>query len=89
MWEKTHDDDRGIWNEYRNVLTGEKSIKEHKPKVVWRSCKSFSDHNFEITGNREWTCTKCQFIFTPIIGIHKLEDGKVIETPPPTRGRAI
>lgn len=83
MWEKTHDDDRGIWNEYRNVLTGERSIKEHKPKVVWRSCKSFSDHNFEITGNREWTCTKCQFIFTPIIGIHKLEDGKVIETSPP------
>jgi hypothetical protein len=83
MWEKTHEDDRGVWNNYRNVLTGENSIKEHKPKVVWRSCKNFKDHYFEQTGNREWTCTKCQFIFLPIIGIHKLEDGKVIETPPP------
>jgi len=83
MWEKTHDDDRGIWNEYRNVLTGERSIKEHKPKVVWKSCKSFKDHDFEWTGNRELTCKHCNFIFLPIIGIHSLVNGKIVEKAPP------
>lgn len=83
MWEKTHEDERGIWNEYKNNLTGERSIRDHKLKVVWKSCKTFAEHNFEVTGNREWKCSKCQFVFTPVIGIHKLENGKVIEKLPP------
>lgn len=85
MWEKANKDEKGVWNEYVNTLTGESSIKEHKPKVVWKSCKKFEDHNFEVTGNREWTCTKCNFKFIPIIGIHKLENGKIIETLPPLK----
>lgn len=85
MWEKVNKDEKGVWNEYRNVLTGERSIKEHKPKVVWQSCKKFKDHNFIVTGNREWSCTKCDFKFTPIIGIHSLKNGKIIETPPPLK----
>ena len=80
MWEQKGAD-KGIWTELVNTKTGESSIKEHKPKVVWKSCK-WEDHEFEITGNREWTCKKCQFVFIPIIGIHSLEDGKIIETPP-------
>lgn len=83
MWEKVNEDERGIWNEYKNDVTGERSIKEHKLRVVWKSCKKFSDHDFEVTGNREWKCSKCQFIFTPIIGIHSLKDGKITETLPP------
>jgi hypothetical protein len=85
MWEKVNKDEKGVWNEYVNTLTGESSIKEHKPKVVWKSCKKFEAHNFEVTGNREWTCTKCNFKFIPIIGIHKLENGKIIETLPPLK----
>lgn len=85
MWEKVNQDERGIWNEYHNVLTGESSIKEHKPKVVWRSCQKFSDHNFETISSREWVCSKCQFVFIPIIGIHSLKNGKVIETTPPKK----
>lgn len=82
MWEQKGKD-KGIWTELVNSETGESSIKEHTAKVVWKSCKSFKDHDFKWTGNRELTCTKCRYIFIPIIGIHKLVDGKIIETPPP------
>ena len=83
MWERINEDERGIWNEYKNDVTGERSIKEHKLRVVWRSCKNFKEHDFKVTGNREWTCSKCSFVFIPIIGIHSLKDGKVIEKLPP------
>jgi hypothetical protein len=81
MWEQKGDD-KGIWTEYVNSETGESSIKEHKPKVIWKSCKSFDLHDFKWTGNRELTCSKCGFIFMPIIGIHTVKDGKIIENSP-------
>lgn len=51
----------GIWKERVDDVTGESSIKEHKPKVVWKSCKQ-GDHSFRILGNRELECTKCNII---------------------------
>ena len=60
-WEKTHKDERGIWNEYKNESTGEVSIQEHKPKVVWKSCKQ-NEHQYEILGGRELKCKKCGYI---------------------------
>jgi hypothetical protein len=80
MWEQKGED-KGIWTERVNTQTGESSIKEHKPKVVWTSCK-WDDHNFQWTGNRELTCSKCGFIFNPIIGYHTVKDGKIIEKLP-------
>jgi gas vesicle protein len=72
---------KGLWNVYENER-GESSLRLHKPKLVWKSCK-FIDHEFEVTGNREWSCTKCNFKFIPIIGMHQLIDGKIVETTPP------
>lgn len=84
MWEKKGED-KGIWTEYVDSVTGRSSLKEHKPKVVWQSCKKFSDHDFEVTGNREWACKHCNFVFLPIIGIHSLKEGKIVETAPPPK----
>ena len=83
MWGQKGED-KGLWTERVNTATGESSIKLHKPKVVWRSCKNFGEHFFEATANREWTCKHCQFIFTPIVGIHSLVDGKIVEKAPPS-----
>ncbi|MCH9739502.1 MAG: hypothetical protein K0U38_01485 [Epsilonproteobacteria bacterium] len=49
---------KGIWKERINETTGESSIKEHTPKVVWKSCKAGS-HSYKLSGNREITCDKC------------------------------
>jgi len=38
MWEQAGED-QGRWTEYVNSETGESSIKTHKLKVVWKSCK--------------------------------------------------
>lgn len=76
-WEKTHEEDRGRWNEYKNSETGESSIKEHQLKVVWKGCKG-GNHLFEISGNREATCTKCGYIKEFILGLEKLVDGKFV-----------
>jgi hypothetical protein len=70
-------DDKGRWTEYVNTETGESSIKEHKLKVVWRSCKP-DKHYFELTGNREATCSKCGFVRNFVLGLEKLEDGKIV-----------
>lgn len=77
-WEKTHENDRGRWNELKNTDTGESSIKEHKLKVVWKGCKG-GNHFFELSENREVTCNKCGFIRNFVLGIEKLEKGKLIE----------
>ena len=78
MW-KQKGENKGRWTEYVNQQTGESSIRHHKPKVVWKSCKSFDKHYFEWTGNRELTCKHCQFIFHPVIGMQTVKDGKVID----------
>jgi len=74
MWEQTGED-KGIWTEYEDKETGKKSLQLHTLKTVWKSCK-LQDCVFEITGNREATCTKCGRIrlFTP--GHETFKDGK-------------
>jgi len=62
MWTQKGED-KGIWTERVNEITGQSSLREHKPKVVWKSCKK-DNHSFSITGNRELTCTKCDIIRT-------------------------
>lgn len=84
--ENASEETKGLWNVYVNNK-GESSLKLHKPKLVWKSCK-FIDHEFTVTGNREWTCSKCDFKFIPIIGIHSLKDGKIVEIPPPPDTKA-
>jgi hypothetical protein len=81
-WEQKGEN-KGIWTELVNTVTGESSIKEHQTRVVWKSCK-FPDHEFEVTGNREYSCKKCNYKFIPIIGIHSLVDGKIVEKTPPS-----
>jgi hypothetical protein len=76
-WDKKNEDDRGRWNEYVNSETGESSIKEHKLKVVWRGCKG-GNHVYELTGNRECTCTKCGFIKEFILGQEIFKDGQIV-----------
>jgi hypothetical protein len=73
---------KGLWNVYEDD-EGQTTLKLHKPKLVWKSCQSFADHDFEWTGNRELTCKHCNFIFLPIIGIHSLVNGKIVEKAPP------
>lgn len=70
-------EDNGLWTEHINTTTGESSIKEHKPKEVWRSCKP-NEHYFELSGNREATCRKCKMVKPFVLGIEKLEDGKIV-----------
>ena len=76
MWEQ-HGEDRGRWTEYIDTQTGESSIKEHKLKVVWKSCKP-DKHSFELSGNREVTCKKCGYMREFVLGLEKLQDGKIV-----------
>jgi len=76
MW-KQKGEDKGLWTEYINETTGESSIKEHKARVVWKSCK-WNDHDFKWTGTRELTCQKCQFIYKPLIGMETVVDGRIV-----------
>ncbi len=66
---------KGIWNVYE--VDGVSSLKEHKLKTVWESCKP-DDHYFEITNSprREATCIHCKMIRNFILGIDVLTDGK-------------
>ena len=78
MGEKKNEDDRGLWNEYVNDQTGESSIKEHKLKKVWTSCKE-KEHEFELTADREVTCNKCGYVKNFIVGFEKFENGKIVK----------
>jgi hypothetical protein len=81
MWEQVGEN-QGRWTEFKDSETGESSIKEYKLKVVWRSCKP-DDHVFELSGNREVTCTKCKMIKPFVLGQEVLKDGKLIPLPKP------
>ena len=74
MWKKTHKDERGVWNDYVNEETGEHSLKEHKPKIVWKGCEQ-GKHEFEING-RELRCVKCGFTTSFVLG----RDNKWLKT---------
>lgn len=76
MWVQ-QTEDKGLWNEYINDVTGESSIKEHKPKIIWKGCKP-EDHYWEMTGNREITCKHCHQKSTFIVGLQKIVDGEII-----------
>jgi len=77
MWKKVNKEDKGRWNEFVNTQTGESSIKEHVLRTVWKGC-SKGEHDFELTGNREVTCTKCGYGRDFILGIEMFKDGKVV-----------
>ena len=57
MSEKT----QGLWNEVIDEVTGKSSLQEHKPKVIWKSCKE-GEHVMKIDGNRELKCKNCGII---------------------------
>jgi len=76
MWEQKNKEDKGRWNELVNTETGESSIKEHKLKVVWKSCEK-DKHKWMLTGNRELTCDRCQMVRPFVLGIEKFEDGEL------------
>jgi len=76
MWEQVSED-KGIWTEYEYKETGKKSLQLHELKTVWKSCKP-QDHYFEITGNREATCTKCHMVRSFVAGKEIFKDGKFL-----------
>lgn len=66
-WVLKDDSETGIWSNYKNEETGEETIKLHTPKVVWESCKQ-GQHSYQITGNREMKCSKCNFVVSFVPG---------------------
>jgi hypothetical protein len=76
MWEQVGED-KGRWTEYVDSQTGQSSIKEHKLKLVWKSCKP-DGHYYELTANREVTCKKCGAIKPFVLGQVTLLKGKLI-----------
>lgn len=68
----------GIWEKYKDPLTGKDSIENHTLKTlnVWCAPK---DHVFEYVegGAREIKCTICDYESTFILGRHKLSKGKL------------
>jgi len=70
---------KGIWKQYENTETGEKSIKEHELKKVKQWC-SAKDHNFVIKDikKRLAECSICGQEMRFIVGKHKIENNKVI-----------
>lgn len=75
MWEPTGEE-TGRWQDHVNKETGEHSVKYHTPKLIWKSCKT-NKHCFELTGNREVTCSKCGFVKPFVLGLEVLKDGKL------------
>lgn len=69
---------KGLWNEYVNDR-GESSITTHELKTVWQSCPK-GECYFELTDSarRECTCNKCGAIAYFVVGLQKLQDGKII-----------
>jgi len=54
-------DNKGLWIDRVDPVTGEHSLKEHELKLVWKSCKA-GKHDFKISGNRELKCKRCGLI---------------------------
>lgn len=75
MWELV--EGQGLWQDYKNQVTGEHSVKSHTPKKVWEAC---SDHYFIEDGNsRSIKCNKCGFGKRYVLGMQKLENGKLVD----------
>lgn len=77
----------GLWQEYVNTDTKESSIALHTPREIQIFCKP-SDHNFKQINStsREVVCSKCGIISNYILGLQKLQDGKIIDIIKPTVG---
>lgn len=73
IWDKTGGE--GIWTEYTNEDTGEKSLKTHELKLVKSWCDK-SNHRFRVRnmGKRLAVCDKCGQELTFIVGLHKIND---------------
>lgn len=73
----TEDATKGLWEETIDPVTGESSLQEHTPRVIWKSCTP-ENHYYEHDKNRDYTCKNCGIIFTmPPVG-YELKDGKII-----------
>lgn len=78
---------KGLWQEYVNTDTNESSIALHTPKEIQTFCKP-SDHNFKQISSttREVVCSKCGMITTYILGLQKLQGGKIVDITKSTVG---
>lgn len=66
-----------LWKETFNEK-GESSIRYHTPKVVWVGCKA-EEHDYRLINPRLAQCKNCGNERTIIIGLHTVENGKIIE----------
>jgi len=76
LWELVENSEGGRWADYKNTVTGEHSVKTHKPIKVWESC---TNHYFVEEGQtRMVKCNKCGYGKRYVLGIQKLVDGKLV-----------
>lgn len=69
----------GIWTEYENERTGEKSLHTHTPKVVKQWCpKGQHDYRIINAAKRLAVCSKCQHEIQFVVGKHQIKDDQVI-----------
>ena len=70
--------EEGLWQDVVDPNTGRHSLNENiQPKVIAKSC---GDHYFVEEGNTRFIyCTKCGFGGKYILGVHRLEDGKLVK----------
>jgi hypothetical protein len=78
-WEKTGGS--GLWAEYENDETGEKSIKQHTLKVVKQWCPQ-GQHIYRVhnMGKRLAVCDKCGQEYTFIVGRDEIDGGLIKKT---------
>lgn len=75
MWELV--EGQGLWQKYKNNVTGETSVKEHELKKVWQSC---SNHFFVEEGSsRNVKCKYCGLGKRYVLGMQKLDNGKLVD----------
>lgn len=76
QWERSGG--KGLWTEYINKETGESSIKEISPKVAKLYCKPSKHYFIPISkSSRECICKRCGIGAKYVLGLHKLEKGKI------------
>lgn len=73
----------GLWQKMVNVRTGQHSYTEHEPKLAKQWCRD-DDHYYEAKNpsSRTVLCNKCGKEATYVLGLQKLEAGKIITLNP-------
>lgn len=73
----------GRWQDWVNTKTGEHSVKRHELRVVKQWCKQ-KDHNYVLKNGktRLVECSHCGHERTFVLGMQKLENGKIIDISP-------